>query len=389
MIGLPGIRNNNRFAVTSSSSSSSLDSLRRRTLLAWYDRNRRRMPWRSEGGEPSDPYKVWLSEAMLQQTQVKTVIPYFEDFISRWPRVEDLAAAELDQVLHAWQGLGYYARARNLHKCARIVAHDLGGRFPSRESDLHALPGIGPYTSAAIAAIAFGAKVVPVDGNVIRVMARIHAVEEPLPAGLGRINALARGLAGAKRSGDFAQALMDLGATVCTPRSPDCSACPWQGTCTAKDKGLAAAFPRKAAKKTKPVRRGVAYFIQTPDDSLLLRRRAEKGLLGGMMEVPSTDWRETPWTDGEARTAAYDFIPPVKDLTRIPGVVTHTFTHFHLELTVFAGRTQNKGAKVKGVPGKAGDREVWCRPEKLRDLALPTVIKKVIDHAQEMAKNMT
>ncbi len=367
MIGSGKIRNNKRFAVTSSS----LAPLRR-ALLAWYDHHHRAMPWRAERGAPSDPYKVWLSEAMLQQTQVATVIPYFEDFLSRWPRVGDLAAAELDQVLHAWQGLGYYARARNLHKCAGIVAGAMGGRFPAGERELGALPGIGPYTAAAIAAIAFDLSVVPVDGNVIRVMSRLYAVEDPLPAALGRIRALAAGFAAVRRPGDFAQALMDLGATVCTPKSPECPACPWRKGCAARDKGLTHALPLKAAKKARPVRRGVAYFVVAADGSFFLRRRPEKGLLGGMMEVPSTDWREAPWTDGEARTAAYDFTPQMQDLTRLPGVVKHTFTHFHLELTVFAGRAQGNGT----------GQGVWCRPENLGDQALPTVMKKVITHAQ-------
>ena len=333
-----------------------------RRLLAWYDAHARILPWRVTGGGRSDPYRVWISEVMLQQTTVATVEPYFHRFIERWPDVHALSRASLDEVLHAWQGLGYYARARNLQACARIVVQDLGGRFPESEEGLGALPGIGAYTAAAIAAIAFSRRTAAVDSNVARVLARLFAIEEPLPGAGARLRALARELVPAARPGDFAQAMMDLGAAICTPRRPACGCCPWFSACVAGRAGNPDAYPIRLPRKAKPVRRGVAFWTVRADGCVLLRRRPENGLLGGMMEVPSTDWREGDWTLAEARHLA----PANGRWRRLPGVVSHTFTHFHLELTVLVGRGRAVGA--------AG---VWCPPARFGDYALPTVMKKV------------
>lgn len=338
-------------------------------LLEWYDRHQRVLPWRARAGAKSDPYRVWLSEIMLQQTTVATVKGYYEDFLDRWPKVIDLAAAELDDVLHAWQGLGYYARARNLHKCAQMVAGEFNGQFPSEEEGLLALPGIGPYTAAAIAAIAFDRPATPVDGNVERVLSRMYRISEPLPAAKRAIKARAEAVTPLFRCGDYAQAVMDLGATICTPRNPACSLCPWRKHCAAARVGDADMFPKKAPKKRKPTRVGVAFWLEDRCGRILLRRREERGLLGGMMEFPSTDWVEGTWQDDEALAAA-----PVKtDWQIVSGTVRHTFTHFHLELRVFRGRSQHE-REPQGV---------WCEVEKFGDRALPSVMKKVALHVLE------
>ncbi len=301
---------------------------------------------------------------MLQQTTVVTVGPYFKAFLERWPTVADLAAADLDAVLHAWAGLGYYARARNLHKCARVVTDVHGGVFPDTVEGLRALPGIGPYTAAAIAAIAFDRPATVVDGNVERVMARLFAVEENLPAAKPRLHVLAEGLTPQSRPGDYAQAVMDLGATVCTPRSPKCLMCPWQADCCAQALGIAETLPRRAPKAERPLRRGLVFWTARSDGAVLLRRRPERGLLGGMMEVPSSDWA--------AREPADIACAPVSaDWRELPGQVSHGFTHFQLELNVLAARVR-KNAKAEGV---------WIMPETFGDHALPTLTKKVVRHA--------
>src|SRR3984957_26720 len=265
-------------------------------LLDWYDRHRRRLPWRPLRGEAADPYSVWLSEIMLQQTGVKTVGPYFEKFMARWPDVAALGRASLDDVLRMWAGLGYYSRARNLHACAVAVLRDHGGVFPDTEQDLQALPGIGPYTAAAIAAIAFGRRTMPVDGNIERVVSRLFATEEPLPQAKPLIRQLAATLLGDSRAGDVksragdsAQALMDLGSSICTPKKPACALCPLNDGCLARSRGDQEAYPRKAAKKTGALRRGAA-FVVTRGDELLVRTRIENGLLGGMTERPGPTW---------------------------------------------------------------------------------------------------
>lgn len=343
----------------------------RREILAWYDRHRRVLPWRAKAGQGSDPYHVWLSEIMLQQTTVATVGPYFLRFLERWPRIEDLAAADLDEVLHGWQGLGYYARARNMHRCAKHVAEELDGVFPDTEAGLRALPGIGAYTAAAISAIAFGRPANVVDGNIERVMARFFAIEQPLPDCKEMLRDLAGEVAPKTvrgRPGDFAQAVMDLGATVCTPRKPKCLICPWQRSCCANKSGIQEELPRRQPKKAKPVRRGVAFWVVRDDGSVLLRRRPEKGLLGGMIEVPSTEWLEDDWTTEKACKVA----PVQSEWTSLPGIVRHTFTHFHLELSILATRV-GETESPKGV--------IWSTPDRLGEQALPTVMKKVVNLA--------
>lgn len=342
-------------------------SLRRR-LLVWYDAEGRDLPWRIKGAA-GDPYRVWLSEIMLQQTTVGAVIPYFQNFVGRWPSLAALAAACLDDVLIAWQGLGYYARARNLHRCAQVLCAEHAGRFPTDEAGLRALPGIGPYTAAAIAAIAFDVPSTVVDGNVERVMSRLFAVEDPLPESKELLARAAAGLTPSRRPGDHAQALMDLGATVCTPRAPDCGVCPWQRSCRAHAAGRATELPRRIKKKPRPTRFAVAYWVERPDGAVLLRRRAESGLLGGMMEVPSTPWREQVWPISEAKRHA----PCAARWRAVSGSVGHTFTHFHLEVAVVKGRTNGTGA-VEGV---------WVQPADFGNYALPTLMKKIARHAIE------
>lgn len=341
----------------------------RRRMLAWYDAHRRDLPWRAAPGGRTEPYRVWLSEIMLQQTTVATVKGYFETFLDRWPSVGDLAAAPLDDVLHAWAGLGYYARARNLHKCAGVVASELGGAFPDSEAALRALPGIGDYTAAAVAAIAFGRAAVPVDGNVVRVLSRLHGLATPLPALRGEVSARAQAFRDVERPGDFAQALMDLGATVCAPRGPKCDACPWIETCVAYAEGDPVRYPVKAKKAPKPTRRGVVFWIERADGTVLLQRRPEKGLLGGMAGFPGTVWHESPWRADDAARATPIDAAQLGPWREIEGVVRHTFTHFHLELTVW--RTRAVDDTVGANLGR------WLTPEDFGEAALPTVMRKV------------
>ncbi len=336
-------------------------------LLAWYDRHRRELPWRARPGETPHPYRVWLSEVMLQQTTVVTVGPYYARFLERWPTVEALAAAGLDEVLHAWQGLGYYARARNLHRCAKAVAAGHGGRFPSSEEGLLTLPGIGGYTAAAVAAIAFGAKATPVDGNIERVVARLFAVETPLPAAKPELKRLAAQLTPETRAGDFAQAMMDLGATVCRPKAPLCLTCPLTALCAARAQGIAETLPRRSPKRARPQKHGVVFWIRRADGAVLLRKRAEEGLLGGLMEFPSTDWREAAWS----AAAAINSAPAKADWRALPGVVEHGFTHFDIDLTLLVGE----------VPARTKLEGLWVRPEEFGGQALPTLMKKVARHA--------
>jgi len=350
-------------------------------LLLWYRSHARELPWRTAPGVVADPYSVWLSEIMLQQTTVVTVAPYYRNFLTRWPRVEDLAEAPLDAVLSAWAGLGYYARARNLHACARAVCADHGGRFPDTEAELRTLPGIGPYTAAAIAAIAFGRRALPVDGNVERVTARYFAVAASLPGAKTELRRRAEELLPAEFNddypyGDVAQALMDLGATVCTPAKPRCDSCPLAGDCQGRAAGLAAELPRRAPRRARPLRRGIAFWLTRADGAVLLRRRAETGLLGGMMEVPSTEWREAPWGAEEAGAQA----PAAAAWQPLPGVVRHGFTHFRLELEVWAApaTAPTTGPATGAAPAAAGR---WTRPEDLGAMALPTLMRKVARHA--------
>jgi len=338
-------------------------------LLDWYDRHRRRLPWRAAAGERPDPYRVWLSEIMLQQTGVKTVGPYFEKFLARWPDVTALGCASLDDVLRMWAGLGYYSRARNLHACAVVVLREHGGTFPDTEEALRALPGIGPYTASAIAAIAFDRRTMPVDGNIERVVSRLYAVEDELPKAKPRIQELAATLLADTRAGDSAQALMDLGSSICTPKKPACALCPLNDDCAARARGDQETFPRKALKKSGELRRGAA-FVVTRGAELLVRSRPDKGLLGGMTEVPGSDWRA-----GQEDKAALKQAPALVGSTRWhrkAGVVTHVFTHFPLELVVYTAKVPARTRAPKGMR--------WVPIATLADEALPNVMRKAIAH---------
>ena len=343
-------------------------------LLDWYDRHRRVLPWRAAPGERGDPYRVWLSEIMLQQTTVKAVGPYYARFLARWPDVRSLARASLDDVLKAWAGLGYYARARNLHACARAVAERHDGEFPDSEAELRALPGIGAYTAAAIAAIAFNARATPVDGNIERVVARLYAIDTPLPAAKPEIFRLASALTPARRAGDFAQAMMDLGATICSPKRPACALCPWNESCAARARGDVETLPRRLPKREGTLRRGAAFVAGREDGYLLVRTRPAKGLLGGMTEVPTTEWLEdfdeNSFLDGAPR-----FSKGRKSVAwrRIPGPVRHTFTHFPLELTVYVA---NVPANVQAPSGMR-----WIALADIGGEALPSLMRKVVAHA--------
>ncbi len=311
---------------------------------------------------------------MLQQTAVVTVGPYFTKFLDAWPTVDALAAAEMDAVLTAWVGLGYYARARNLHRCAQIVAAELGGKFPNTETELQKLPGIGPYTAAAIAAIAFGQTATVVDGNVERVMARLFAVTEPLPKAKSILRELAQALTPIKRAGDYAQAVMDLGATVCRPRGPLCGDCPVADACAARRLGDIDTYPRRAAKKAKPTRRGTMFWLRRADGRTLLRRRPDKGLLASMIEVPSTPWVDVEKQSDGTNSDWRKYVPAACEWRRLEGQVHHTFTHFHLVLDLMVADTAvDAKAVIENVAG-----EIWADPHDLSGLALPTVMKKVV-----------
>jgi A/G-specific adenine glycosylase len=337
-------------------------------LLGWYDRHARNLPWRvspadGKAGRRPDPYRVWLSEIMLQQTTVATVRSYFERFLQQWPDVGALAAAPTEAVMGAWAGLGYYARARNLHACAKAVVALHGGRFPATAAALRTLPGIGDYTSAAVAAIAFGEPVAVVDGNIERVVSRLYTIGTPLPAGREAIRTRMQALTPEDRPGDFAQAMMDLGATICTPRRPACVLCPIGEACAARQAGTMEDYPVKAAKRAKPARRGAAFVAVRPaDGAVWLRRRAETGMLGGMAEPPTTDWRVGQ--DGALGASAAPF-----PATWTPaGAVVHVFTHFTLTLEVWR-------ADMAVDPGTEG---WWAGPNRLPGEALPTLMKKAI-----------
>ncbi|MDK3016814.1 A/G-specific adenine glycosylase [Pseudodonghicola flavimaris] len=336
------------------------------TLLEWYDRHARDLPWRvapaaRRAGVMPDPYRVWLSEVMLQQTTVAAVRDYFHRFTRRWPRVEALAAAEDADVMGEWAGLGYYARARNLLKCARAVTADHGGVFPDDHDRLLALPGIGPYTAAAISAIAFDRPEVVMDGNVERVMARLFDIHTPLPDAKPALKARAAQLTPRTRPGDYAQAVMDLGATICSPKSPACGICPWRDPCQARSAGTAPELPKKQPKKTKPTRRGIAYIAERADGALLLERRPDSGLLGGMLGWPGTPWAETPTEDAP---------PFAADWQELEAEVRHTFTHFHLILRVRAARLPD---------GPVPPRLHLIERTAFRPSDLPTVMRKAYD----------
>ncbi|MEO0501357.1 MAG: A/G-specific adenine glycosylase, partial [Pseudomonadota bacterium] len=324
-------------------------------LLVWYDEQARTLPWRIPPGSAAtpDPYRIWLSEIMLQQTVVAAVKSYFEQFTSRWPTVEALAAAPEEDILTAWAGLGYYARARNLIACARTVA--ARGGFPDTEAELLTLPGIGPYTAAAIAAIAFDRPAAVVDGNIERVMARLHAVETPLPAARPDLKAHAAGLTPAHRPGDHAQALMDLGATICRPKAAACLVCPVARHCAASGSNPER-LPRKTPKAPKPQRHGIAYWLER-DGRVLLVRRPPKGLLGGMRAFPATDFVATPPTIGTNAPVTADWQPA--------GTAQHGFTHFHLTVDI---------CRATGDADMDGE---WWPIDTLQKAGLPTLFEKI------------
>ncbi|RKE85773.1 A/G-specific adenine glycosylase [Rhizobium sp. AG855] len=337
-------------------------------LLAWYDRHHRDLPWRispaaAKDGAVPDPYHIWMSEVMLQQTTVAAVKAYFAKFISRWPTVTDLAKAPNEDVMAAWAGLGYYARARNLKKCAEAVAFKHGGTFPDTEEGLRALPGIGDYTSAAVAAIAFNRPSAVMDGNVERVISRLFAIDAPLPGSKPQMKAKVANLTPTDRPGDFAQAMMDLGATICTPRRPACALCPFNGDCLALATDDPERFPVKAAKKAKSVRLGAAFIAVDRDGRLLLRKRVDSGLLGGMTEVPTTAW--TSRQDGETGVDA----APFPAAWQPAGAISHVFTHFELRLSIF---------RAGPIDIPSGDHGFWVPVIELDGEALPTVMKKAI-----------
>ena len=338
-------------------------------LLDWYDVHARTMPWRvgpadRKQGNTPNPYAIWMSEIMLQQTTVATVKDYFVRFQTRWPTVRDLAAAEDADVMGEWAGLGYYARARNLLKCARVVVDDWGGEFPADHAALLTLPGVGPYTAAAVASIAFDLPHAVLDGNVERVMARLYDIHTPLPAAKPELMAHATALTPNARPGDYAQAVMDLGATICSPKSPACGICPWRDPCLARARGTAADLPRKTPKKAKPTRHGTVYLAQRRDGAWLLETRPEKGLLGGMLGWPGSDWTEVtaPRPQGSPPIAAH--------WQKVAGEVRHTFTHFHLMLDVLVAQVD------EGVVPEVG---TFVPKESFRPSDLPTVMRKAFD----------
>jgi A/G-specific adenine glycosylase len=333
--------------------------------LRWWDRHRRALVWRTPPGETPDPYRVWLSEVLLQQTTAQAAAPYYQAFIAKWPRVEDLAAAPIEAVVSAFAGLGYYSRARNLHACAREIARR-GGRFPSEEADLRALPGVGAYTAAAVAAIAFGRQTAPVDGNIARILARLIALDEPIARARGEIETAARMLAPSRRAGDFAQGLMDIGATICRPRNPDCPSCPLAQDCAAVKTGEPAAYPRHAEAKAKPRREGVVYFARRSDGAFLARRRPAHGLLASTVELPGTPWTSKGPGDGVACAA-----PFVAGWRRLPGAVEQAFTHFALTLTVYAATFE----------GGAPDGHFWVAREAIGEAGFSNVMRKAVEHA--------
>lgn len=341
----------------------------RKNILNWYDKHQRALPWRAvSNGKVSKrptPYHVWLSEIMLQQTTVVTVAPYFEKFITKWPSVHDLAKAEREEVMHEWAGLGYYARARNLHKCAQTVSGDLSGVFPHDQKELEKLSGIGGYTSAAVRSIAFNKPANVVDGNIERVMARLYAITEPMPDSKACLKDLAAGLSDNRtdRPGDYAQALMDLGATICTPKSPKCSLCPVSEMCLAKERGIQADLPVKKTKKDKPQKQGIVYWITNDKNEVLFSRRDEKEMLGGMLGLPTSEWLK-----GKAPK-------PPKGFKSFQNHISHSFTHFDLKLHVYLGNYEKNHENSSNLPE---NNPIWVPVLELDKLGLPTLFSKVV-----------
>jgi A/G-specific adenine glycosylase len=338
-------------------------------VLAWWDSNRRALPWRASAGERADPYRVWLSEILLQQTTAKGAAPYFEDFVARWPRVEALAAAPLEAIMQAFAGLGYYSRARNLHACAKAIAAR-GGQFPREEAELLELPGVGSYTAAAIATIAFDGPTTPVDGNIARVLSRLHAFATPIARNRPAIEAAARALTPTRRTGDFAQAMMDIGATICRPRHPACADCPLIGDCAAARTAAPEAFPPTAVKKANPARVGAAFYARRSDGAFLARRRPPRGLLGSTMELPGG-----PWAPGDLAAIGPQAAPFAARWRRLPGVVEHVFTHFALRLVLFAAE-----AELASPP----DGLVWIAPREIATAGFSGLMRKAAESAARL-----
>jgi A/G-specific adenine glycosylase len=341
-------------------------------VLAWWDIHRRDLPWRARPGEWPDPYRVWLSEILLQQTTAAAAAPYFLKFIAQWPRVEALAAASLDEVMAAFAGLGYYSRARNLHACAGQVAQR-GGHFPPDEAALRALPGVGAYTAAAVAAIAYGAKAAPVDGNIARILSRLYALEAPIAKARRVIGEAAVALTPAERSGDFAQALMDIGATICRPKNPDCPACPLRAACAAARTGAPDAYPKRAKAKQRPTRVGAAFFARREDGAILARRRPPRGLLGATLELPGG-----PWDAAERADLGLSHAPFAAAWRRLPGEVEQVFTHFTLRLTLYAAEVGS------GPPREEG--QIWIEPAMAESAGFSSVMLKAVAHARRFVE---
>ena len=367
-------------------------------LLAWYDVHRRVLPWRAPAGKRADPYRIWLSEIMLQQTTVQAVGAYYRKFLTLWPDVKALAAAKQDDVLAAWAGLGYYARARNLHAAAKVVAHEMGGKFPRTAESLRVLPGVGGYTSGAIAAIAYDEKQAAMDANAERVIARLYAVDTPMQKAKAELHALCSALV-PDRAGDFAQALMDLGSAICTPKRPACPNCPWNADCKARKLGIQEQLPVKAPKMARPLRRGAAFVARDKSGAVLLVKRPDKGLLASMLEPPLGPWEENFPSGAKALKQA----PFEAAWKKRPGIVRHGFTHFELETEVYVadvtqhpplswpanaghpvGSKKRSDRKKLDGPDKPGhDRlEVrWVPRNDLHKVELPTVMRKIVEHA--------
>ncbi|MES2471960.1 MAG: A/G-specific adenine glycosylase [Pseudomonadota bacterium] len=335
-------------------------------LLAWYDVHRRVLPWRAPAGKRGDPYRIWLSEIMLQQTTVQAVGAYYRKFLTLWPDVKALAAAKQDDVLAAWAGLGYYARARNLHAAAKVVANEMGGKFPRTAESLRVLPGVGGYTSGAIAAIAYDERQAAMDANAERVIARLYAVDTPMPKAKTELHALCSALV-PDRAGDFAQALMDLGSAICTPKRPACPNCPWSPDCKARKLGIQEQLPVKAPKMVRPLRRGAAFVARDRSGAVLLVKRPDKGLLASMLEPPLGPWEENFPSSARALKQA----PFEAAWKKRPGIVRHGFTHFELETEVYVAEF-SKRPKFEGR---------WVASDKLREVELPTVMRKIVEHA--------
>ena len=334
-------------------------------LLDWYDVHRRMLPWRALKGRRADPYEVWLSEIMLQQTTVQAVPGYYRKFLERWPTVRDLAAAPQDQVLAAWAGLGYYARARNLHAAAKVVANEMGGKFPTTAEALRVLPGVGGYTAGAIAAIAYDEKQAAMDANAERVIARLYAVETPMPKAKPELHALCQVLV-PDRAGDFVQALMDLGSAICMPKRPNCGQCPWESDCVARKRGIQEQLPVKAPTMVRPLKRGAAFVVTDRTGAVLLVKRPDKGLLASMLEPPLGPWEE----NFPSKVRALKQVPFEAEWKKRAGLVRHGFTHFELEIEVYAAQLSKR-------PKTPGD---WVPRDKLGEVALPTVMRKIVEH---------